>query len=321
MRRFLLVIQGLLLAAVLAYAGDLEDANEYFLGGQYRKAITSYERALSSAPNKTQIYYNLGVCYEKLGNLERAVSYYRKAGGLKDAAARADRLQTQLDAVKAAKVSKLKDEAQRAYEAMNYGTARSKAKEILRLDPSNSWARSLLKTLEEAALPAETTAIAVPETTAAPEAETLGVADTVSVAPQPGFPSPLYIVIGAAILAAAAGIFFLIGRASKGETVERAMRTLIRLLPAGMLSVRGEKKISLLFFEEGKVIKAIVEEPDGVKIGGRSVAEELLGTSCPYDDKPTGPWSRFAELMIEVYRRAQVEAAPPPSKRSKRKRK
>jgi len=322
-RRFtgLAVIFSLLAGVTEIYGDNLEDANEYFLTGQYSKAITYYGRALATASDKAQIYYNLGVCHEKVGNIDLAISNYRRAGNIKDASAAAARLEKQKND---RKIRRLKQEARQAYDAMNYGVARSKAEEILKLDSGNSWAQSFLNALDEEVIQpieAETTAL----TTAVTQIDTMTQPDTVAVEPQPHPQSIslLYIIIGIGTLALTGTAAFFIGRISmKKKTVERALLTLVRLLPAGMLSVRDKDKLSLLFFEKGKVIKAIVEEADGIKIGGRGVAEKMLGPSCPFDDKGDGPWSRFAELILEVYHRAREEKQdlPKAPKKSKRKR-
>lgn len=314
MNRLQILAAILVLAASFntSYADDLADANEYFFDKQYSKAAAAYERALPTASNKAQVYNNLGVCYEKLGNMDKALANYRNAGNVSNAPAAVSRLEKQ---IKDRKIVRLKRDAQSAYDAMNYGRARSKAEEILGLDPANSWARNFINTInDELSLPpaTDTAGTAAPET-AIIQTDTVAQPDTATqpVSGEPASkPMPLWLVItiiAAVLVAAGIGGFF-IGRVSKKETVKRAMYTLLRMLPAGMVSVRKDEKLSLLFFEKGKVIKAIVEEADGVKIGGRSVAEEILGTSCPYEDKPEGPWSEFAELMTDVYRHAQVEA-------------
>ncbi|MBN2379662.1 tetratricopeptide repeat protein [candidate division WOR-3 bacterium] len=296
------------------HADDLDDAYEFMMVGQYNKAIAPFERALATASNKADIYYNLGVCYEKTGNIEKALSNYRKAGSIRDAPSKVQQLEKE---IKDRNIARLRREAQSAYDAMNYGVAQSKAEEILRLDPANSWARNLTNEIrEKLSLPADTldtAEVTTPDTSLGSQTDTATQADTTrlvegEVPVRTPMPVWLVVLIMAAVLIVGFGVGILIGKLSKKETVERALRTLLRLLPAGMVSVRKGEKLSLLFFEKGKVIKAVVEEADGVKIGGRGVAEELLGTTCEYEDKPEGPWSKFAELMIEVYRHAQVEA-------------
>jgi|GEM_PF-6177953 len=312
----LIIIISLLFTGVAA-AADLDDAYEYFMSGQYSKAIGPFERALSSASNKADIYYNLGVCYEKTGNYDRALQNYRNAGSTRDAAAKAEQMGKKIED---RNISSLKREAQSAYDAMNFGEAQKKAQAILDINPSNSWARSFLsKISNQLALP-DTSDISdsIPEpdsiatdTAAIVQADT-AIEDTLAAEEKTEplvFPLWLVIIISGVVLIVALVTGFIVGKAGKKVTVEKAMQTLLRMLPAGMISVRKEEKLSLVFFERGKVIKAIVEEADGVKIGGRGVAEEILGSTCEYEEKPEGPWSEFADLMIEVYRHAQVEAA------------
>lgn len=289
----------------IARGDDLSDANEYFLSGQYQKAITSYERALDSVSDKAQTYYNLGVCHERLGNLERAISYYQRAGNVKDAPQAVVRLERQ---VKERKIARLRDEAQRAYDAMNYGVARGKAQEILKLDPSNTWAGSFLARLDTErvtdtlSVPAETLSEPPPETlTATPTQDTLAVSEKRLI--------PFGFWLAGAILAAAAGLLgFALGRLGRRDTLEKTIRALVQLLPAGMLSVRRNDKLGLLFFEKGRVIRALVEEDEGMIIEGKEVAEELAGKKCPYSDKGDGPWSRFADSLLAAYHETQEKA-------------
>ena len=44
-----------------------------------RKAIEYFELALKEDPSYSEAFNNLGYCYEKLGNFEKAITYYRKA--------------------------------------------------------------------------------------------------------------------------------------------------------------------------------------------------------------------------------------------------
>ncbi|MBD3286050.1 tetratricopeptide repeat protein [candidate division WOR-3 bacterium] len=318
--KLIIIIAAVLAIAVVSFADDIEEAYEYLMTGQYGKAIAPFERALSSAPNKTEIYYNLGVCYEKTGNYEKALQNYRNAGSTRDAISKVGQMERKIED---RKISRLRREAQSAYDAMNYGAAQAKAEEILDIEPSNSWARSFISKISDRLdLPADTVSTAdtadtalqtdtlLAETTAAGLADTI-TEDTLAsdrLREPRALPLWLAITLIGAVLMISLIAGFIIGRTGKKETVERAMKTLLKLLPAGMISVRKDEKLSLVFFEKGKVIKAIVEETDGVKIGGRSVAEDFLGTSFEYEDKPEGPWSEFADLMIDVYRHAQVEA-------------
>lgn len=57
----------------------ISKANKYFLTKDYKNAITEYKQALKSSPKNHQIHYNLGVCYEKLNNIEEALKAYKRA--------------------------------------------------------------------------------------------------------------------------------------------------------------------------------------------------------------------------------------------------
>ncbi len=300
----LFIIIQLLLVTGALQARELDDANEYFLTGQYQKAIPAYEEALKTASERGEIYYNLGVCNEKVGNLERALYYYEQAGSIKDASTQASRL---TEEIKKRKITRLKKEAQTAYEAMNYGVARSKAEEILVLDPQNTWAQGLMETIVTD-VPREDTLVQSGESTVAViSKDTTQLTDTLSPgkAKPAGFPWVAGAIVLAVILVAGA---FIVGRASNKITVERAILKLIKFLPAGMLSIRTKRNLSLLFFEEGKVIKTLVETENGQTNEGERAVENLLKTKVPYSEKGSGPWDDFANLVIELYRNAEAKS-------------
>ncbi|NLI99432.1 tetratricopeptide repeat protein [bacterium] len=301
--RLRLIIIPLLVYASLLFADALDDANEYFLTGQYQKAIPAYEQALKTSSDKAEIYYNLAVCNEKLGNLERALNYYESAGSTRDAAAQAARLSAE---IKKRKISRLKGEAQSAFDAMNYGVARSKADEIIKLDPENQWAQGLIESITSQNLSPEidtSTTVLTPETTSKtvdsrPEVGTLSTSKT-----EPA--SPLLIILASlAVIVLVLGAFFL-GRALKRDTAERIISSMVKLVPAGMLSLKLKKDLILLFFEEGKVIKAVVEGENGETAEGRKAVEMILRRRITYLDKGYGPWNDFANLVVELYRRAE----------------
>lgn len=311
-------------------ADDLEDGYEYFYTGDYQNAISSFERALSTAPDKTKVNYSLGVCYEKLGNLDRALTYYQRAGSYQDAPQAAARIQGLMNQQK---ITRLRNEAQQALDDRNYGVAEQKAQAILALNRNNTWALNLLERLDADELGDTVITGGIADTVLTPVAggivsdspsDTLAVDDSLAVAGEESVANiPLWlllVIIGGVLVLASGGfvlgMFLTVGK--KG-TISRAMRTLVRLLPAGMLSVREDKNISMVFFEKGEVVKALLEEEDGVKIGGRNVAEEILGPGCAYNDKGQGPWSKFADLMIEIYHRSRGEVKKPKPKKTMRK--
>jgi predicted TPR repeat methyltransferase len=51
--------------------------------GQFDKAISQYEKAISLKPNYAEAYYNLGHSYHKLGQLDKAVRSYKKVVDIK----------------------------------------------------------------------------------------------------------------------------------------------------------------------------------------------------------------------------------------------
>lgn len=78
-------IKKVALAIVLVGGGEvlgidaLERATEHFYLGEYRAAIRLYTEALellSEPGERAQVHYNLGVCYERLGEYELALKRY-----------------------------------------------------------------------------------------------------------------------------------------------------------------------------------------------------------------------------------------------------
>lgn len=60
-------------------AVDLHDqARERYERGQYREAAQLLEQALALDPEGVELLYNLGLIYERLGELEVAEDYYRR---------------------------------------------------------------------------------------------------------------------------------------------------------------------------------------------------------------------------------------------------
>eukprot|EP00835_Amoeboradix_gromovi_P005006 NODE_432_length_8732_cov_0.302907.p5 type:complete len:164 gc:universal NODE_432_length_8732_cov_0.302907:4616-5107(+) len=54
-------------------------ANVYLLMKDNTKAIRYYEQAIELDPSDGEIHFNLGVAYEKNGELDKALNYYREA--------------------------------------------------------------------------------------------------------------------------------------------------------------------------------------------------------------------------------------------------
>src|SRR5438105_2156299 len=55
-------------------------ANELYQQGQYHDAIAAYEQASRLDPNAPVLVRNIAVLHEKLGEVDQALSYFRKYG-------------------------------------------------------------------------------------------------------------------------------------------------------------------------------------------------------------------------------------------------
>jgi len=60
--------------------------NQYFVSGNYEKAVKAYTKAIELAPDFLEGYLGLGRAYEKLGDLNRPEYYHNKYLGLKQRA-------------------------------------------------------------------------------------------------------------------------------------------------------------------------------------------------------------------------------------------
>jgi tetratricopeptide (TPR) repeat protein len=58
---------------------DFIQGNNYYNKKDYKKAITSYKKAIENGESTTCSYYNLGVCYIKLKEYDLAIPFLRKA--------------------------------------------------------------------------------------------------------------------------------------------------------------------------------------------------------------------------------------------------
>ncbi|OYD17215.1 hypothetical protein CH333_01600 [candidate division WOR-3 bacterium JGI_Cruoil_03_44_89] len=57
----------------------IEVAKFNFLSSRYEEAIKTWERALKLSPNDPKIYYNMGIAYESLNQLDKARVCFKKA--------------------------------------------------------------------------------------------------------------------------------------------------------------------------------------------------------------------------------------------------
>jgi hypothetical protein len=134
--RYLVVVLALGFAA-RAYADDRSDARahyqagvKFYAGGDYRGAIREFSAAQQIAPADLN-NYNLALCYDKLGDAEPAVQYYRAFLDKQPASEKRAEIEASIDRLEAASRSvarKRADEARRADDTRAAESARAKAR-------------------------------------------------------------------------------------------------------------------------------------------------------------------------------------------------
>lgn len=80
-------------------------AKSYEVLGENTKAIEVYQRALKVQPSSVEAYYNLGVLYHRIGELEQASRYLQQALALRPPGALQARIETLLEALGPEKAS------------------------------------------------------------------------------------------------------------------------------------------------------------------------------------------------------------------------
>ena len=82
MKRIYIILM-LLLSGVVTYATDVktlaEEATKMYQEGDYQKAIDLYNERLSDDLESATVYYNLGNCYYKQGEIAKAILNYERA--------------------------------------------------------------------------------------------------------------------------------------------------------------------------------------------------------------------------------------------------
>lgn len=65
---------------------DVRLQKSYILlqNSKFEDAIKQYRKALEEFPDNADIYYNLGVAFYELGNMDDAIEMFNRAGGLRD---------------------------------------------------------------------------------------------------------------------------------------------------------------------------------------------------------------------------------------------
>lgn len=83
MMKKIYIILGLLLSGIVAFAADdkaLEDeAAKMYQEGNFQKAIELYNEVLADDVESASVYYNLGNCYYKMGEISRSILNYERA--------------------------------------------------------------------------------------------------------------------------------------------------------------------------------------------------------------------------------------------------
>lgn len=77
------IIWVLLLSGIVAFATDVkvleDEATKMYQEGNYQKAIDLYNEILADDMESASIYYNLGNCYYKIGEISRSILNYERA--------------------------------------------------------------------------------------------------------------------------------------------------------------------------------------------------------------------------------------------------
>lgn len=77
------IIWVLLLSGIVAFATDVkaleDEATKMYQEGNYQKAIDLYNGILAGDMESASIYYNLGNCYYKIGEISRSILNYERA--------------------------------------------------------------------------------------------------------------------------------------------------------------------------------------------------------------------------------------------------
>lgn len=82
MKKYLIIPIFLILAIelfALNAADEFKKANEYFNKGDYQKASSLYQTLIDSGYKESEIYYNLGNSYFRLGSITYAILNYERA--------------------------------------------------------------------------------------------------------------------------------------------------------------------------------------------------------------------------------------------------
>ncbi len=145
MKKWILLCILFLLAGFVANTAfgqdHLSQATSYFFKQDYRNAIKEYTLESQNRPNDARIYYNLGICYEKLNELQNALTNYtlavQKDPNMKEAQAALARLQNTDEIKNQISASQANMNANRAFLKKDYQTAIEEYKKVVQITPTN----------------------------------------------------------------------------------------------------------------------------------------------------------------------------------------
>lgn len=80
-----------------------DQAKKAYAGGSYREAARLLEQAIQLDPQAAELYYNLGLIYEKLGELDTARTYFESSLSMEKDEGMRSRLQSVLKRIEGAK--------------------------------------------------------------------------------------------------------------------------------------------------------------------------------------------------------------------------
>jgi len=244
----------------------VEEADEYFYNRDYKKALSLYLEVVKKEKSPG-VVFNIGICYEKLGNLNKALSYYKQAKelGWKPAESKILTLQKLLfkDTLKKEKPNILKKV------------------EVKKKEPE----KSIVKVREEKPLKKETP-VFVPKKSGKPK-----------------IPFSIYI-IG---LIAIAGIAYAVSNMIISNKNWNMFLRIVRTNDKGFVGMKRGNIFGIFFYSSGKINRALVEvKKDGKTryledekallhfFGKRNYRKHLTTKKSE--------WREFADSFIELFK-------------------
>jgi tetratricopeptide (TPR) repeat protein len=79
MKKYIFLILIYIINVFALPATDFDQANLFYEQGEYEKAASSYEKIIYGGYENGEIYYNLGSCYYKTGDIAKCIVNYERA--------------------------------------------------------------------------------------------------------------------------------------------------------------------------------------------------------------------------------------------------